>query len=122
MSGQAEILDEFLISSFRGEVIHSGNPIMKIVPMPYCKTPEENESLIYWRMIKKEVDPLIIQLITIHKEYPINIVYVGDYDKRPSTLFQHIDASFKANDFHVGNTPNNIYEWFICFETSVLRA
>ena len=86
--------------------------IFKIVPSLYCQTPEENDFMIYWTMIKQLVFPLIAQLLTINKEDPINIIYFGGFDNSPQTLFQHLDASFNANDFHIGNTPSAIYEWF----------
>ena len=88
------------------------NEIFKIVPLPYNKTPEENDFMIYWAMIKQLIFPLIAPLMTKYKEDPINIIYIGGYDNSPHTLFKHLDASFKANDFHIGNTPAAIYEWF----------
>ena len=99
-------------------MINPKQKTFEIVPLPYCKIPEEDDRMTYWKIIKQLVFSRIAPLMTANKEEPINIIYIAGYKNNPHILFQHLDASFKAENsgdqklFHVGNTPNAVYEWF----------
>ena len=107
-----------IVRSLSEDIINPNQKTFEIVPLPYCKIPEEDDRMTYWKMIKQLVFPRIAPFMTAKKEDPINIIYIAGYNNSPHILFQHLDASFKAknsegqNLFHVGNTPNAVYEWF----------
>ena len=107
-----------IVRSLSQDIINPQQKTFEIVPLPYCKIPEEDDRMTYWKIIKQLVFSRIAPLMTANKEEPINIIYIAGYKNNPHILFKHLDASFKAETsgdqklFHVGNTPNAVYEWF----------
>ena len=101
-----------LVASILSELLFTEENQINEILQFVAERPEEWDPYRYWSWTNDQMCPIIEHIVTQYADFPINFIYIGSGQNSPYTLFQYVDKFFKDSDFHRGNTPNDIYEWF----------
>lgn len=101
-------LAEFIVRN-EDDILTTISPINHIIPFRF-DSPEEFDNFIYWSWINDQIVPRVDQFVSDNNENSINLIYIGNNDNSPDTLYQYLAEFFRTSDFDLSNTRDQIYE------------